>query len=69
MLLDHEREREERMKDDNRMELAAIPIVLIFLGVLFAIMLLAEFGVWGWVVFGPSGSSGGMPLRFSSAST
>ena len=40
------------MKDDNRMELAAIPIVLIFLGVLFAIMLLAEFGVWGWVVFG-----------------
>ena len=52
MLLDHEREGAERMKDDNRTELAAIPIVLVFLGVLFAIMLFAELGVWGWVVFG-----------------
>jgi hypothetical protein len=40
------------MKDDNRMELAAIPIVLVILGVLFAIMLLAEVGIWGWVIFG-----------------
>jgi hypothetical protein len=40
------------MKGDNRREFAAIPIVLVFLGVLFAIMLLAELGVWGWVVFG-----------------
>jgi hypothetical protein len=52
MLLDHDREGEERMKDDNRRELAAIPIVLVFLGVLFAIMLLAELGIWGWVIFG-----------------
>ncbi len=40
------------MKDDNRTELAAIPIVLALLGVLFAIMLLAELGTWGWIVFG-----------------
>lgn len=40
------------MKGDNRREFAAIPIVLVFLGVLFAIMLLADLGVWGWVVFG-----------------
>jgi hypothetical protein len=40
------------MKDDNRMELAAIPIVVVILGVLFAIMLLAEVGIWGWVIFG-----------------
>jgi hypothetical protein len=37
---------------DNRTELAAIPIVLVLLGVLFAVMLLAELGTWGWVVFG-----------------
>lgn len=40
------------MKNDNRMELAAIPIVVVILGVLFAIMLLGEIGVWGWVIFG-----------------
>ena len=40
------------MKDDNRMEFAAIPIVVVILGVLFAVMIFAEFGVWGWVVFG-----------------
>jgi hypothetical protein len=40
------------MNGDNRREFAAIPIVLVFLGVLFAIMLLAELGVWGWVLFG-----------------
>jgi hypothetical protein len=40
------------MKDDNRTELAAIPIVLALLGVLFAVMLLAELGTWGWVLFG-----------------
>jgi hypothetical protein len=40
------------MKGDNRREFAAIPIVLVILGVLFAIMLLAELGVWGWVIFG-----------------
>jgi hypothetical protein len=44
--------REERVKDDNRMEFAAIPIVVVILGVLFAVMIFAEFGVWGWVVFG-----------------
>lgn len=40
------------MKDDKRMELAAVPIVLALLGILFAIMLLAEFGTWGWIIFG-----------------
>jgi hypothetical protein len=40
------------MRDDNRTELAAIPIVLALLGVLFAVMLLAELGIWGWIVFG-----------------
>jgi hypothetical protein len=40
------------MKDDNRTELAAIPIVLALLGVLFAVLLLAELGTWGWVLFG-----------------
>jgi hypothetical protein len=40
------------MKDGNRTELAAIPIVLVLLGVLFAVLLLAELGTWGWVVFG-----------------
>jgi len=40
------------MKDENWMEFAAIPIVVVILGVLFAIMLLGELGVWGWVVFG-----------------
>jgi hypothetical protein len=39
------------MKGDNRMEFAAIPIVLVVLGVIFAIMLLAELGTWGWVLF------------------
>ena len=51
MRLDHEG-KEERMKDNNRMEFAAIPIVVVILGVLFAIMLLGEFGIWGWVIFG-----------------
>ena len=40
------------MKDNNRMEFAAIPIVVVILGALFAIMLLGEFGIWGWVIFG-----------------
>jgi hypothetical protein len=40
------------MKDDNRTELAAIPIVLVLLGGLFAVMLLAELGTWGWILFG-----------------
>jgi hypothetical protein len=39
------------MAHENRTELAAIPIVLALLGVLFAIMLLAELGIWGWVAF------------------
>ena len=39
------------MKNDNRTELAAIPIVVALLGVLFAIMVLAELGTWGWVLF------------------
>jgi hypothetical protein len=40
------------MRESNRMELAAIPIVLALLGILFAVMLLAELGTWGWVLFG-----------------
>jgi hypothetical protein len=40
------------MNGDNRREFAAIPIVLVILGVLFAIMLLGELGIWGWVTFG-----------------
>jgi hypothetical protein len=39
------------VRDDNRTEFAAIPIVVALLGVLFAIMLLAELGTWGWVIF------------------
>ena len=34
------------------MEFAAIPIVVVLVGILFAVMLLAELGVWGWVLFG-----------------
>jgi GABA permease len=40
------------MKGDTRTELAAIPIVLVFLGILFAIMLFGELGAIGWVIFG-----------------
>jgi hypothetical protein len=39
------------MRNDTRTELAAIPILLALLGVLFAIMLLAELGTWGWIIF------------------
>lgn len=39
------------MRESNRTELAAIPIVLALLGILFAIMLLAELGTWGWILF------------------
>jgi GABA permease len=39
------------MRHDNRTELAAIPMVLLILGVIFAIMLLAELGTWGWIIF------------------
>ena len=34
------------------MEFAAIPIVVVLVGILFAVLLLAELGVWGWVLFG-----------------
>ena len=39
------------MRESNRTELAAIPVVLALLGILFAIMLLAELGTWGWILF------------------
>jgi GABA permease len=39
------------MRKDTRREFAAIPILLALLGVLFAIMLLAELGTWGWIIF------------------
>jgi uncharacterized membrane protein YdfJ with MMPL/SSD domain len=39
------------MRNDTRRELAAIPILLALLGALFAIMLLAELGTWGWIIF------------------
>ena len=36
----------------TRTELMALPIVAVVLGVLFLVMLTAEVGVWGWVLFG-----------------
>ncbi len=36
----------------TRTELMALPIVAVVLGVLFLVLLTAELGVWGWVLFG-----------------
>jgi hypothetical protein len=36
----------------TRTEFMAIPIVAVVLGVIFLVMLTAEVGVWGWVLFG-----------------
>ena len=36
----------------TRTEFMAIPIVAVVLGVIFLVMLTAEVGVWGWVIFG-----------------
>lgn len=35
----------------TRTEIMAIPIVAVVLGILFLVMLTAEVGVWGWVLF------------------
>lgn len=40
------------MQEAKPREFAAIPIVLVVLGVIFAIALLAGLGAWGWVIFG-----------------
>ena len=36
----------------TRTEFMAIPIVAVVIGVIFLVMLTAEVGVWGWVLFG-----------------
>ena len=40
------------MNKSKPREFAALPIVLVLLGILFAVMLLAEVGAWGWILFG-----------------
>jgi hypothetical protein len=36
--------------DSSRVEFLAIPVVLVILGILFALMLAADAGVWAWIV-------------------
>ena len=36
--------------DSSRVEFLAIPVVLVTLGILFALMLAADAGVWAWIV-------------------
>jgi hypothetical protein len=36
--------------DSSRVEFLAIPVVLVILGIVFALMLAADAGVWAWIV-------------------
>jgi hypothetical protein len=40
------------VREDKPREFVAVPVVLVLLGILFAVALLAALGVWGWVLFG-----------------